>query len=240
MLKIKPLGASAILVILGLPIVFASEFASKHLSIHPALIALPAFCGYNFILASKLRLRIELKSYWFSPSIRAIVTASIIALTLVYAPRLLARILGVTIGNLQTPTISLKALATTFCIAGWEELWFRGMPLNYLAEQTSRITAAVFFSLLFVGMHALNPNMDLRAAAPNLFLASLMLSVGYFYFRSIWFSWITHWIWNSMNTSEPITQPSLSRFFWGKWIGARAFADRCRKSLYLPSPAETG
>lgn len=107
----------------------------------------------------------------------------------------------------------------TLCIVGWEELWFRGIALNYSARRTTKKQAALFFALLFVGLHMLNPKIRLAEAAPNLFLASLLLTSAYFSFQSIYLPLGLHLAWNHLNERIGpwifgITLPN--DFVWGE------------------------
>ena len=45
----------------------------------------------------------------------------------------------------------------------------------------------------------MNPALNLKAAAPNLFLASLLLCAGYLHFKSIYFPLGLHFFWNAFN-----------------------------------------
>jgi membrane protease YdiL (CAAX protease family) len=86
--------------------------------------------------------------------------------------------------SLQLP--SAAALVSTLLIVSWEELWFRGIVLDYAAHHYTRLGAAAVFSVVFVLMHLLNPEIVLLEAAPDLFLGSMMLCLIYFIANSIW------------------------------------------------------
>lgn len=86
--------------------------------------------------------------------------------------------------SLQTPAPS--TFVSTLLIVSWEELWFRGIVLDYAARRYTQLGAAVVFSMLFVLLHFLNPEINLWEAAPDLFLGSMMLCLIYFIFASIW------------------------------------------------------
>jgi hypothetical protein len=85
-----------------------------------------------------------------------------------------------------TQNISLKSVGLTLAIVSWEEFWFRGILLDYSAKIYSPIGGMLIFSMMFVLLHVLNPNLNLLEAAPDLFFGSLLLSLCYFVFESIW------------------------------------------------------
>jgi len=84
------------------------------------------------------------------------------------------------------PKFSLASIGVTLAIVSWEEFWFRGVLLDYAGKLYTQIGAAVVFSVVFVLLHALNPNLNLLEAAPDLFFGSMLLSISYFLFGSIW------------------------------------------------------
>ncbi len=83
-------------------------------------------------------------------------------------------------------TISAASVAVTLMIVTWEELWFRGIILDYAASKYSPIGSAIVFAAIFCALHVFNPNLDLLAAAPDLLLGGYALAMSYFVFNSIW------------------------------------------------------
>ncbi len=81
---------------------------------------------------------------------------------------------------------SLISIGVTLTIISWEELWFRGIFLNYSNRKLSSITLSVIMGFLFMVLHILNPKIDLLNAGPPLFFAGAFLTIVYFYFRTIW------------------------------------------------------
>lgn len=219
LLDLKPFAVSAALLALGLPIVIGSELMARRLSLHPALIAVSLFGLYNFLLARFLDLNTDLRLYWHPKKFRTILWGCLIGAVLVMAPLFMATMVGATVPSGNGVSLSLRSMAATLAIIAWEELWFRGMALNYLAKNSSPLLASLFSSLLFVLMHALNPAMNLWTAAPNLFLASLLMASGYFYFRSIYFSVGLHYSWNMFHdwAGPLVLGKNISAgWFWGE------------------------
>ncbi|MBL4755636.1 MAG: CPBP family intramembrane metalloprotease [Flavobacteriales bacterium] len=71
-------------------------------------------------------------------------------------------------------------------VVGWEELWFRGLFLNYCNKYLSAINLSLTMGLLFMLIHLLNPDINLIKTGPTLFLAGATLTLLYFYFKNIW------------------------------------------------------
>lgn len=85
-----------------------------------------------------------------------------------------------------TQDITVYGILVTLAIVSWEELWFRGIAFELAGQRYTKILASFIFSVLFVLVHAFNPNMKLIEEAPQLFTASLCLSLLYFYSGGIW------------------------------------------------------
>lgn len=88
-----------------------------------------------------------------------------------------------------------KKLALCICVGIGEELLFRGYLLRLLQQSYNTIWAVVISSLLFVLIHAVNPQYDLKA---YLFagLAALLLIYMLFRTGSLWLSIGFHISWN--------------------------------------------
>jgi uncharacterized protein len=87
-------------------------------------------------------------------------------------------------------TLGLLIIAAAF-----EELIFRGYPLQVLMKGIGPWPAMIVMSLVFGLIHAQNPD-----ASPlgifNTFVAGVMLSLAYFKTRSLWFPYGLHLGWN--------------------------------------------
>jgi membrane protease YdiL (CAAX protease family) len=82
--------------------------------------------------------------------------------------------------------ISIISIGLTFIIISWEELWFRGLFLNYCQKHLSSINLSLTIGLLFMLIHILNPKIDLLKTGPSLFFAGALLTILYFYYKTIW------------------------------------------------------
>lgn len=77
-----------------------------------------------------------------------------------------------------------------------EELMVRGYILGRMLRTRMNKFAALFLSsVLFAGMHLLNPNIALLPML-NLVLAGMLLGVSYLYTRNLWFPISLHLFWN--------------------------------------------
>ena len=92
----------------------------------------------------------------------------------------------------------------TMLVVSWEEMWFRGLPINYMAKRLPALAVCAFASSIFVLMHGLNPSIVLWRAAPGLFLGGMCLSLSFFAFQSIWFPLGLHFAWNQFGDSLPL------------------------------------
>ncbi|MCB0408403.1 MAG: CPBP family intramembrane metalloprotease [Bdellovibrionales bacterium] len=82
--------------------------------------------------------------------------------------------------------LTITSILVTLAIGNREELWFRGIALELGSSQYSKLGAAAIFGLLFLGLHALNPQINLFEHGLELFLAGYTLSLVYFLFNGIW------------------------------------------------------
>ncbi|MBK7992601.1 MAG: CPBP family intramembrane metalloprotease [Blastocatellia bacterium] len=82
-----------------------------------------------------------------------------------------------------------------FVAAFFEEVMFRGYPLQVLASHLSPIYATLVLSGLFAIVHLGNPNPTFFSTA-NTLLAGVWLSIAYFKTRSLWLATGLHLGWN--------------------------------------------
>lgn len=77
-----------------------------------------------------------------------------------------------------------------------EELMFRGYPFQRLEQGIGAVGAILVFSLLFSGLHLLNPG-----ATPwswvNTTLIGIVLAIAYLRTRALWLPWGIHYAWNT-------------------------------------------
>ncbi len=79
--------------------------------------------------------------------------------------------------------------------AAAEEALFRGYPFRVLVEGAGPLAATLIMSVLFAGLHATNPNVDVAGLA-NIFAAGIMLSLAVLWTGSLWFATAVHLGWN--------------------------------------------
>jgi membrane protease YdiL (CAAX protease family) len=93
-------------------------------------------------------------------------------------------------GNEIAASLILFILAAAF-----EELQFRGYPLQTLLRSLPTLVPVVLFATLFGLAHLANPN-HTKLATINTALAGIWLGVAYLKTRSLWFPTALHFSWN--------------------------------------------
>jgi membrane protease YdiL (CAAX protease family) len=93
-------------------------------------------------------------------------------------------------GNEIAASLILFILAAAF-----EELQFRGYPLQTLLRSLPAFVPVVLFATLFGLAHLANPN-HTKLATINTALAGIWLGVAYLKTRSLWFPTALHFSWN--------------------------------------------
>ncbi|MDE2292663.1 MAG: CPBP family intramembrane metalloprotease [Elusimicrobia bacterium] len=195
----RPFAIAGGFLLFGLPVMIASGALGRRMSWHPAMVAVPAFILFNLLAASLLDVRSALQSHWAPQTMPLFFAGAAGGAFIGLLPVGLAIRLGQTAAAGQAAMITPTSIVLTLLVVTWEELWFRGMPLNYLSLHSSPVLASAFCGMLFVGVHSMNPEIRLLSAAPNLFLAGFLLSSCYLYFRSIYFPIGLHFAWNEFH-----------------------------------------
>jgi uncharacterized protein len=77
-----------------------------------------------------------------------------------------------------------------------EEVAFRGYPFQRLIEAIGPTLATIVSSLVFAGVHILNPGFS-RASFMVTVFSSWLLSVAYLRTRALWVCWGWHFAWNA-------------------------------------------
>lgn len=172
------------LILVGLGLLFSS-FLSLKIGVPQWLYLLLVFLVFNITVA---RLSGHWKNFitaWSVFKIYNIIYGFILGLLPVGSVLVLAHVYNEPV-QFDLEGLTITTLLTTFATVCWEELWFRGIALEWGSVQYSKIGAAVVFGLLFVGLHFLNPQIDMLRHGVELFLAGYTLSIAYFLFGSIW------------------------------------------------------
>jgi len=77
-----------------------------------------------------------------------------------------------------------------------EELMFRGYPFQRLEEGIGALGAIAVFSVLFGGVHLLNPSASVWGLT-NTVLIGILLAIAYLRTRALWLPWGIHFGWNA-------------------------------------------
>src|SRR5690606_4895898 len=135
-----------------------------------------------------LKINKELKDFWSLKKAYYILVGILCGTVIAGFPVALALITGkLTLGEVQVKTsITLGSILVTLSIVSWEELWFRGMFLNYCNRYLSALTLSIAIGLLFMLMHLFNPQINLVQTGPTLFFAGALLTILYLHFNTIW------------------------------------------------------
>ncbi|MDQ2179300.1 CPBP family intramembrane glutamic endopeptidase [Marinifilum sp. D714] len=76
-----------------------------------------------------------------------------------------------------------------------EEVFVRGYILPNFMDSMNRYLALVLSSLIFTALHLLNPNVSFLGVT-NIFLAGILLGIGYIFTKNLWFPLALHFSWN--------------------------------------------
>ena len=104
-------------------------------------------------------------------------------------------------GNLSIDAINfgLLSLLQSFflfiLVSVNEEVLVRGYILPNFMDSMNRYLALVLSSLIFTGLHLLNPNVSVLGVT-NIFLAGILLGIGYIFTKNLWFPLALHFSWN--------------------------------------------
>lgn len=153
-----------------------------------AFIVLTFFIVINIATTKILNLKTEIKTFWGFKKIYFLPIGILVGGLIAVSPNLAGLLTGMTkLSNLKLDmTFTLSSIAVTLAIVAWEELWFRGIFLNYCNRNLSAINISITIGLLFMLVHLLNPEINLFKTGPILFFAGAFLTIVYFYFKTIW------------------------------------------------------
>lgn len=153
-----------------------------------AFIVLTLFIVVNIATTKILNLKTEIKTFWGFKKIYFLPIGILVGGLIVVSPNLAGILTGMTkFSELKLDTtFTLSSIAVTLAIVAWEELWFRGIFLNYCNRNLSVINISITIGLLFMLVHLLNPDINLLKTGPTLFFAGAFLTIVYFYFKTIW------------------------------------------------------
>lgn len=156
--------------------------------LNSAFIVLTLFVIVNIVTAKILNLKTEIKIFWGFKKIYFLPIGILAGGLIAVSPTLAGLLTGASkFSELKfDTTFTLTSIAVTLAIVAWEELWFRGIFLNYCNRNLSTINISITIGLLFMLVHLLNPEINLLKTGPTLFFAGAFLTIVYFYFKTIW------------------------------------------------------
>lgn len=172
----------------GLTILLSSQLLKLPDWLNISIIVFLTFLFLNLTYLYIFKLEKELKEFWTLRKIPFLLFGILGGTLIALSPT----IIGVITGQLNSSEItfnydiSISSIALTFIIISWEELWFRGLFLNYCHRHLSAINLSLTIGLLFMLIHILNPKIDLLKTGPALFFAGALLTILYFYYKTIW------------------------------------------------------
>jgi membrane protease YdiL (CAAX protease family) len=103
---------------------------------------------------------------------------------------------NLTIDSVNFALLSLLQSVFLFILVSVnEEVFVRGYILPNFMDSMNRYLALVFSSLIFTALHLLNPNVSFLGAT-NIFLAGILLGIGYIFTKNLWFPLALHFSWN--------------------------------------------
>ena len=103
---------------------------------------------------------------------------------------------NLTIDSIHFAITSLLQSVFLFIIVSVnEEVLVRGYILPNFMDSMNRYLALVLSSLIFTGLHLFNPNVSFLGIT-NIFLAGILLGIGYIFTKNLWFPLALHFSWN--------------------------------------------
>lgn len=188
--------------IIGLSIIVSIQQLKLPTWLSASVLILLAFIFLNLTHFYFFKLKNEIREFWSIRKIAYLPIGIICGGLIAISPTFLALISGqLSISDISfNSDLSITSIGLTFVIIAWEELWFRGIFLNYCNRYLSAINLSLTIGLLFMLVHLLNPKIDLLKTGPTLFFAGALLTILYFYFKTIWLPVGLHFGNNSLNS----------------------------------------
>ena len=151
-------------------------------------IVLILFITLNVITTKIFKLKTEIKRFWKFKRIYFLPIGVLVGGLIAVIPTLTSVLIGMTKFNeLKLDTVfTFSSIIITIAIVSWEELWFRGIFLNYCNRNLSEVNISITIGFLFMLVHLLNPEINLIETGPTLFFAGALLTIVYFYYEAIW------------------------------------------------------
>jgi len=103
---------------------------------------------------------------------------------------------NLSITNINFNFFNLFQSVLIYCLVSLnEEIIVRGYILQNFMDSMNRYLALVLSSLIFTALHLLNPNVSFLGIT-NIFLAGILLGIGYIFTKNLWFPLALHFSWN--------------------------------------------
>lgn len=192
--------------IAGLVVMATAQLLATPDWLNSTSIVVLLFIVVNIFTAKFFQLQSEIRTFWSLNKIYFLPTGILFGALIAAIPvlaGLAARITTASDLTLNT-TFTATSIVVTLGIVTWEELWFRGIFLNYCNKNLSAINISVTIGLLFMLVHLLNPEINLLKTGPTLFFAGAFLTIVYFYFKTIWLPIGLHFGNNYLAVESPL------------------------------------
>jgi membrane protease YdiL (CAAX protease family) len=178
-----------------------------------SVLVLLVFILVNLIAAKLFKLEKELKEYWSFRKIIYLLIGIFVGGLIVSTPVLVGLIAKkCSFADVSfNISFTVMSMILTLVIVTWEELWFRGIFLNYCRKYLSSISISIAVGLVFMLAHSMNPKINLLETGLDLFFAGAFLTVIYFYFKTIWLPIGVHFGNNFLQMNSPFEHD----LFWG-------------------------
>jgi membrane protease YdiL (CAAX protease family) len=156
--------------------------------LNPSILVLVFFIVLNLLYRYGLSLSPEMKKYWGLRRSYYMLWGIVGGLMISAMPTTISLVTGqLAVGDIKiNEGLTISSVLITLAIVSWEELWFRGLLLNYCQRHISVITLSIVIGALFMGVHMFNPDMHFLEQGPALFFAGAFLTLLYFFYRTIW------------------------------------------------------
>lgn len=174
-------------VIIGLAILVTTKKLPLPSWVNVSVVVLFLFLLINIVDRSIFKLKKEFLEFWNIRKMHYLFIGIIGGAVIGLIPEVISIVLGIENFSGQIDLdFSISAILIALVIVAWEELWFRGIFLNYCNRILSPIDISITIGALFMLMHVLNPKVDLLVSGPALFFAGALLTILYFSYRTIW------------------------------------------------------
>ncbi|MCH6235819.1 hypothetical protein [Cognataquiflexum rubidum] len=148
----------------------------------------------NFVTAYKFKLKKELTEFWSIKKISHFPIGILVGVSVMSVPIIFGILSGKAAWSDLKFVYDLSglepiAIIFTLIITLWEELWYRGIFLNYAKRYLSIIQISLFMGLLFMISYSLYSKGNFLMVSPNFLLLGILFILMYFYFKTNWLTY---------------------------------------------------